>query len=132
SAVPRVRRARAVGRRGPGRLAVVARQPRAVAPRVHRQARSRYRVRVVVTGAAGFLGSHVADAFVQRDHDVLVYDVAATTRHRSVQGDLADVERLRSAFRGHEVVCHLAAVGDVYLAGKDPALAATVNVTGTA
>jgi UDP-glucose 4-epimerase len=89
-------------------------------------------MRVLVTGAAGFLGSHVADAFAEAGHDVLVYDVAPTTRHPRVTGDLMDVDALRVAMRGREVVCHLAAIGDVYLAGERPALAAAVNVTGTA
>lgn len=89
-------------------------------------------MKVVVTGAAGFLGSHVADQLAQHGHDVLVYDTLPTSRHEYVQGDIADVAQLRAALRGRDLVCHLAAIGDVYLAGDEPPLAATVNVTGTA
>jgi hypothetical protein len=35
-----------------------------------------------------------------------------------------------SAMKGHDAVCHLGAIGDVYLAGERPDLAASVNVTG--
>jgi UDP-glucose 4-epimerase len=89
-------------------------------------------MRVLVTGAAGFLGSHVADAFAVADMDVVGFDVAPVPRHRSIIGDLLNPKDLKTAFEGIDVVCHLAAVGDVYLAGDRPALAAAVNVTGTA
>jgi len=87
---------------------------------------------VLVTGAAGFLGSHVADAFVAAGHDVLAYDMATVSGHASVRGDLLDAATLVAAAHGRDVICHLAAIGDVYLAGRDPALAATANVVGTA
>ncbi|MGH2499517.1 MAG: NAD-dependent epimerase/dehydratase family protein [Candidatus Limnocylindria bacterium] len=89
-------------------------------------------MRAVVTGGSGFLGSHVADALAAAGHDVTVFDLAPSVRHRSVTGDLLDAEALREALRGAEAVCHLGAIGDVYLAGDRPALAAAVNVTGTA
>lgn len=89
-------------------------------------------MRVVVTGGAGFLGSHVADGLAAAGHEVTVFDQAPTARHRSVVGDLLDPDALPQAFAGVEAVCHLGAIGDVYLAGEKPALAASVNVTGTA
>lgn len=89
-------------------------------------------MRGVVTGGSGFLGSHVADVLEEAGHGVTVVDVSADRRHRSVQVDILSVESLVSAFRGAEFVCHLAAIGDVYLAAEQPALAAKVNVVGTA
>lgn len=89
-------------------------------------------MRVIVTGGAGFLGSHVADVLSERGYDVTVVDAAATQRHRYTRADLLDVGSLESAFRGSEAICHLAAIGDVYLAGDKPALAAQTNVTGSA
>ena len=89
-------------------------------------------MRVVVTGGSGFLGSHVADGLMAAGHDVTVFDQARTTRFRSVVGDLLDPAALAAAFRGASAVCHLGAIGDVYLAGEKPALAASVNAAGTA
>jgi UDP-glucose 4-epimerase len=89
-------------------------------------------MRVIVTGGAGFLGSHVADVLNERGHDVTVVDTAETQRHRYTPADLLDPGSLESAFRGSDAICHLAAIGDVYLAGDKPALAAQTNVTGSA
>jgi UDP-glucose 4-epimerase len=89
-------------------------------------------VRGIVTGGSGFLGSHVADHLVAQGHEVVVYDVQPTTRHVSIVGDLLDQAALARAFDGMDFVCHLGAIGDVYLAGEKPALAASVNVAGTA
>ncbi len=86
----------------------------------------------IVTGAAGFLGSHVADVLTEHGSEVTVVDLADNPKHRSVRADLMDVDALAGAFAGSEFVCHLAAVGDVYLAAEKPWLAAQVNVTGTA
>lgn len=89
-------------------------------------------MRGLVTGGAGFLGSHVADVLAAAGHDVTVVDIVPAKAHRSVTADLLDADALATAFTGAEFVCHLAAIGDVYLAGEKPALAAQVNVTGTA
>lgn len=86
----------------------------------------------IVTGGTGFLGSHVADTLAAAGHEVTVFDQVAGARHRTVVGDLLDPAALAHAFTGAEFVCHLGAIGDVYLAGERPALAASVNVTGTA
>ncbi len=87
--------------------------------------------RVVVTGGAGFLGSHVADALTAVGCHTSVFDRMASHQANTVIGDLLDLSALTAAFEGADFVCHLAAVGDVYLAAEQPALAASVNVVGT-
>lgn len=89
-------------------------------------------MRGIVTGGSGFLGSHVADGLVAAGHDITVFDLVAGPRHRTIVGDLLDPSALAAAFKGAEFVCHLGAIGDVYLAGEKPALAASVNAAGTA
>ncbi len=89
-------------------------------------------MRVLVTGAAGFLGSHVADHLAGAGHDVVVFDQRPAPRHRSIAGDLLSIDDLSAALKGCDAVCHLGAIGDVYLAAERPSLAASVNVTGTA
>lgn len=90
-------------------------------------------MKVLVTGGAGFLGRHVAREFAARGHAVTIFDQAAAELDcDSVMGDLVDPAQVRAAVAGHDVVAHVGAIGDVYLAGEQPALAASVNVTGSA
>lgn len=89
-------------------------------------------MRGIVTGGSGFLGSHVADHLAHLGHDISVLDLVASQRHRTIRADLLDVAALRAAMQNVDFVCHLAAVGDVYLAMEQPHLAAAVNVSGTA
>jgi UDP-glucose 4-epimerase len=94
---------------------------------------------VIVTGGSGFLGSHVVEELLRRGHTVDVLDLAplppdlaglAGCRH--VAGDLTRLASVELALAGADAVCHLAGVGDVYLAAREPYTAALLNVTGTA
>ncbi len=86
----------------------------------------------LVTGAAGFLGGHVA-RHLAAGHDVRGFDKAPSsdTAYESVIGDLLDKESVTSAAKGVDAICHLGAIGDVYLAAEQPQLAAAVNVVGS-
>ena len=97
--------------------------------------------RVVVTGGAGFIGSHLADALVARGDDVHVVDNFATGRREQVPAaatvhelDVSDVDALVALADRIGPVdrwFHLAAQADVRVSVDDPALDARVNVIGT-
>lgn len=89
-------------------------------------------MKVLVTGGAGFLGSHVLEEMIDREHDVVCFDLQPSPFCRSVVGDLLSMDDLVNATKGVDAVCHLGAIGDVYLAFEKPQLAAAVNATGTA
>ncbi len=91
-------------------------------------------MRLLVTGAAGFLGRHVVRRLLADGHEVTTYDLVDTghLEARSITGDLRDADRLSDAASGHDAICHVGAIGDVYLAAEQPHLAAEINVTGSA
>jgi UDP-glucose 4-epimerase len=90
-------------------------------------------MRALVTGSAGFIGKHVSRALLADGFEVTAYDQKQTAEPgvSSVLGDLLDLESLKTAVRGHDVIIHIGAIGDVYLAATNPELAASVNVTGS-
>jgi UDP-glucose 4-epimerase len=91
-------------------------------------------LRAIVTGGAGFIGSHVVDALLARGDDVLVLDDLSRGKRENVseeaQLEVVDV-REPLDFRDAEVCFHLAAQADVRVAVERPEHDAQVNVLGT-
>ncbi len=98
----------------------------------------------LVTGGAGFIGSHIVDALVARGDRVAVVDNLSTGRRSNLAGalergaslhevDVRDADAVRSVFAGvgPDVVFHLAAQADVRVSVADPARDAQANVLGT-
>jgi UDP-glucose-4-epimerase GalE len=94
---------------------------------------------VLVTGGAGYIGSHTAKALSQAGMAPVVFDNLSTGHRRAVQwgplveGDLADSESLRSAIRRHGIkaVIHFAAVALVGESMEKPGLYFRTNCSGT-
>ena len=90
-------------------------------------------MKALVTGSAGFIGTHVSRALLADGFEVTGYDQkdSAEPGVDSVVGDFLDVDSLTKTVTGHDVIVHIGAIGDVYLAATNPELAASVNVTGS-
>jgi UDP-glucose 4-epimerase len=95
-------------------------------------------VRAVVTGGAGFIGSHVVDALLARGDEVHVVDDLSTGRRENIAAAATVHERdIREPLTGlfdelrPEVVVHLAAQADVGTSVERPRFDADVNVLGT-
>ncbi len=92
----------------------------------------------MVTGGAGFLGSHLADALVARGDEVVVFDNLRRGRREFVSpgaafidGDIRDEAALAAALGGAEVVYHLAAQSNVLGSLREMDYSFTTNVVGT-
>ena len=100
-------------------------------------------MRTLVTGGAGFIGSHLVDELVRRDNQVIVYDNLSTgfKRHLEtllsnnritlVEGELLDEERLNAAMKGADTVFHLAANADVRGGKSNTRVDLEQNIIGT-
>ena len=94
-----------------------------------------------MTGGAGFIGSHLAEALVQKGHRVRVLDDLSAGRRQNLRAVRDDVEFMRGncadsaaalrATRGIDVVYHEAAVPSVARSVADPALSHRANATAT-
>jgi UDP-N-acetylglucosamine 4-epimerase len=111
------------------------------------QLRSRPR-RWLVTGSAGFIGSHLVETLLQLGQDVVSLDnfatghrrnlgevrqavgAAAWTRHRFLEADIVDLAACREACAGVDVVLHEAALGSVPRSIAEPLLTHAANATG--
>jgi UDP-glucose 4-epimerase len=95
-------------------------------------------VRVLVTGGAGFIGSHLVNALLVTGDDVTVLDnlhrgarTQVPAAARFIDGDIRDHATVEAAVAGAEVVFHLAAQSNVMGAISDRGYSFTTNVAGT-
>ena len=101
------------------------------------------KIRSIVTGGAGFIGSHVTDRLLAEGHKVTVVDNFSTGRpdnlkHHSgnpdlevIRQDINDLNALKSVFAGADRVFHLAALADIVPSIVNPVEYYRSNVTGT-
>jgi UDP-N-acetylglucosamine/UDP-N-acetylgalactosamine 4-epimerase len=95
----------------------------------------------LVTGGAGFIGSHIVDELLSRGERVRVLDNFATGKKENlahcldhiemIEGDIRDLDTCRRACDGIEFVLHQAALGSVPRSIEDPLTTHEVNITGT-
>ena len=98
-------------------------------------------MKTLVTGGAGFIGSHIVRALLKEREEVVVLDNFSTgfldnleeVKHRIelVDGDIRKPEHLKKAMKGVQVVFHQAALPSVPRSMKDPVATSEINVGGT-
>lgn len=96
---------------------------------------------VLITGGAGFIGSHLVDVLLARGHSVRVLDNLSTGKRANlplnnphlelIEGDVADAELVARAMSGCKAVAHLAAVASVQASVDDPVATHQSNLIGT-
>jgi len=98
-------------------------------------------MKYLVTGGAGFIGSHIAEKLVNRGDDVTIVDNLSTgklenlasfeNRVKFVHGDIRDFNLMKDLSRGIDIIFHEAAVASVTLSIEDPVATDAINVGGT-
>jgi UDP-N-acetylglucosamine 4-epimerase len=98
--------------------------------------------RVLVTGGAGFIGSHICDKLIELGYEVICLDNLLTTKVENVahlsnksgfefiEGDIRDLELLSEVIKGCTHVCHQAALGSVPRSIEDPIRTNEINLVG--
>ncbi len=95
----------------------------------------------LITGGAGFIGSHLVRRLVARNEDVRVLDNFLTGSRKNlsgvmdsidlIEGDIRDAALMHEVMRGVRYCLHQAALPSVPRSIEDPALSNEINVTGT-
>ncbi len=100
-------------------------------------------VKALVTGGAGFIGSHLAELLIEKGHEVVVLDNLSSGRPKNLQNialhpgfrleqvDIREANNIRPLFDGVEWVFHLAGLADIVPSIEMPSQYYSTNVTGT-
>ena len=103
-------------------------------------------MKTLITGGAGFIGSHIAETLLQQGHSVRIFDNFSTGRRENAQaltrrfgpdqleileGDVRDASRVGQAVSGIEVIFHSAAFVSVPQSMQEPQECFDINLTGT-
>ena len=94
--------------------------------------------KLIVTGGAGFIGSHLTDKLIALGHEVAVVDNLMLGKKEFInkkakfyKADIRDLKKMKKIFAGAEAVFHLAADPRLQVSVEDPATTHEINVTGT-
>lgn len=98
-------------------------------------------MRILVTGGAGFIGSHIVESLVRKGNEVIVYDNMSSGSHdnlsnvsekiKFIKGDITDFKSLDKVIRGIDVVSHQAAQLEIGKCLDDPVYDLKTNTIGT-
>ena len=95
-------------------------------------------MKILVTGGAGFIGSHLTDKLIEQGHQVVVIDNLSTGRKENLNPeadfhnlDICEFEKIKPLFEGVDFVFHLAAIPRVPISVEDPIGTSKVNILGT-
>ena len=98
--------------------------------------------KILITGGAGFIGSHIVDSLLKKGYDVVIYENFSSgtmdnLKHLNsnnlsiIEGDILDYKKLEQAMIGCDFVSHHAAQLEIFLAIDEPQKDLEINTIGT-
>jgi len=94
--------------------------------------------KILVSGGAGFIGSHLTDKLIEKGHNVVVIDNLSTGKKENLNPqadfynlDICDFDKIKPLFKDINYVFHLAAIPRVPISVEDPVGTSKVNILGT-
>ena len=90
------------------------------------------KTRILVTGGAGFIGSHIVDKLLRKDFEVTIFDNLSSGRWENIshhldnelfhfiKGDILDLDTMKKIIKNHDVVFHEAAITDISFSVTNP------------
>jgi UDP-glucose 4-epimerase len=91
-------------------------------------------MRAIVFGGSGFVGSHLADALSEAGHEVTVFDLTPSSYlrpgQRFIEGDILDVDSVRRAVAGQDILYNFAGLADIDAALARPVDTVRLNILG--
>lgn len=94
--------------------------------------------KIVVTGGAGFIGSHLVDSLIQEGNEVVIIDNLSTGYKKNINShahfvnvDIRDFKSLKETTKGIDILYHLAALPRIQKSIDNPLLTSEVNIQGT-
>jgi UDP-glucose 4-epimerase len=95
-------------------------------------------LKILITGGAGFIGSHLADKLIQQGHQVKILDNFLTGKKENInqnaefiQEDIRNLEKIKPHFKAIDYVFHTAALPRVQESIENPLETNEINITGT-
>lgn len=92
-------------------------------------------MKIIVTGGAGFLGSHVADELTNEGHDVTIYDKIESNnllpKQKMIIGDITDYDAIDDLISKNEIVYHFAGIAGIKDASDNPINTVNHNILAT-
>lgn len=94
-------------------------------------------MKILVTGGAGFIGSHVVDVLMEQGHSVIIYDLEKPVYGQKCEyiiGDVNDIPKFKKAAKGIDTIYHMAAQANVNIFFNEPVVSnlntsnSTINV----
>jgi len=101
------------------------------------------KIKILVTGGAGFIGSHIVDKLLSKDFEVTILDNLSSGRWENIshhldnelfhfiKGDILDLDKIKTIVQNHDAVFHKAAITSIIFSVKNPMITNEINVKGT-